>query len=147
MREKATTLAEFLAALPPARRQEAERVRALVNQHLPAGYQETLTSGMIVWVVPLDRYPDTYNGQPLWYAGLGATKSGLSLYLMNAYGHALLAEKLREGFAAAGKKLNMGKSCIRFRDADQLALDTIAEVVAATPLDRFVAVAQAARRR
>jgi hypothetical protein len=59
-----TTVAEFLAALPPARRKEAARVRALVNEHLPAGYQETLTSGMIVWVVPIERYPDTYNGHP-----------------------------------------------------------------------------------
>jgi hypothetical protein len=143
---KPANVAEYLARQPPERRRALERVRALVREHLPDGYEETLTSGMIVWVVPLARCPDTYNGQPLWYAGLAATKRYLSLYLMNAYGSAPLAQRLRDGFAAAGKKLDMGKACIRFRGADDLALDTIAEVVAATPVDRFVATARAARR-
>jgi len=144
---KPNTVADFLAQQTPERRKELERVRALVRKHLPDGYEETLTSGMIVWVVPLERYPDTYNGHALWYAGLGATKSGFSLYLMNAYGSPPLQQKLEEGFAAAGKKLDMGKACVRFKRADDLPLDSIAEIVAATPLETFVAVAKSARRR
>lgn len=146
-RKNPTTVAAHVAQLPAARRRELERVRRVVRKHLPAGYEETLTRGMIVYQVPLARYPDTYNGQPLWYAALASQKSCLTLHLMPVYGSVPLAQKLRDGFKAAGKKLDMGKACIRFQTADDLALDTIADVVASTPLDRFVAIAQAARRR
>ena len=140
-----TTVAAYLAQLPPPRRKELERVRAVVKKHLPAGYEESFTSGMIVWVVPLERYRDTYNGHALWYAALAAQKNHLTLHLMNAYGSPPLAEKLKQGFAAAGKKLDMGKACLRFRRADDLALDTIAEVVATTPIERWIEIARSAR--
>jgi hypothetical protein len=139
-------VASFLAKLPAARRQELERVRAVIRRNLPAGYEETTAAGMLVYVVPLEVYPDTYNGHALWYVGLASTKSYLSLYLMNVYGSPPLAGKLRAGFKAAGKKLSMGKSCVNFQKADDLALDTIGEIVASTSLDKFVAVAKAARR-
>jgi hypothetical protein len=143
----ASSVTAFLAHLPTQRRRELERVRSVVRKHLPAGYEETLTRGMIVYEVPLRRYRDTYNGHPLWYAALASQKGYLSLHLMPVYGSATLAERLRDGFKAAGKKLNMGKACIRFRSAQDLALDTIGEVIASTSVDRFVASAQAARRR
>jgi uncharacterized protein YdhG (YjbR/CyaY superfamily) len=145
--EKPTSVTAYLAQLPADRRKELERVRAVLRKHLPKGYKESFGHGMIAWVVPLERYPDTYNGQALVYAALAAQKNYLSLYLMCAYGSPPLAQKLRDGFAAAGKKLNMGKSCIRFATADDLDLDSIAQVVAAVPLDKYVAIAQAARRR
>ena len=141
------SVAAYLAALPAARRKELGRVRAVIRKHLPPGYAETLGSGMIVYEVPLARYADTYNGKALWYAALAAPKSYLTLHLMTVYGSAALAQKLRDGFAAAGKKLDMGKACIRFHAADDLALDVIGEIVASVPLERFVAIAQAARRR
>ena len=141
------TVAKFLAQQPPERRKALARVRSVVRKHLPAGYRETLTKGMIVYEVPLARYPDTYNGQPLWYAALAAPKGYLTLHLMAAYGSKELTRRLVDGFHAAGKKLDMGKACIRFQAADDLALDAIGAVVASVPLDRFVAIAQAARRR
>jgi Domain of unknown function (DU1801) len=147
MPDESPSVNEFLATLPVARRKELERVRSVVRENLPAGYAETLTKGMIVYEVPLERYADTYNGHALWYAALASQKAGLTLHLMVAYGSASLRRRLQDGFEAAGKKLDMGKACIRFRTADDLALDVIAEVVASTPLDRFVALAQAARRR
>src|SRR5204863_5332231 len=101
--KQALSVASYLAQLPPARGAELERVRSIVRKHLPPGYEETLTSGMIVYEVPLARYADTYNGQPLWYAALGAQKNYLALHMMNVYGSAALAERLRRGFAAAGK--------------------------------------------
>jgi uncharacterized protein YdhG (YjbR/CyaY superfamily) len=144
---KPASVSAYLAQLPEDRRKELQRVRAVVRKHLPDGYQESIGAGMIVYQVPLARYPDTYNGQPLWYAALAAQKNYLSLYLMCAYGSPPLAQKLREGFAAAGKKLDMGKSCIRFKTAGDLALDAIAQVVASVPLERYVEIAKAARRR
>jgi hypothetical protein len=143
----AKTPAAYLAQLPAARRAELARVRRVVRKHLPPGYAETLRSGMIVYEVPLKRYPDTYHGHPLWYAALAAQKNYLTPHLLAAYGNAALRRRLTEGFRTAGKRLNMGKACIRFQAADDLALDAVAEVVASTPLERFVAVAQAARRR
>jgi hypothetical protein len=141
------SVTDFLARLPEARRKELERVRGVVRKHLPAGYEETVTKGMIVYEVPLRRYADTYNGHPIWYAALGSQKNYLTLYLMAAYASTALANKLHEGFKSAGKKLDMGKACIRFRRADDLALDVIGEVIGGTSVDAYVAIAEAAHRR
>jgi hypothetical protein len=143
----ATTVDDFLAGLPPDRRREVERVRRVLRQHLPDGYEEAVSKNMLVYQVPLARYADTYNGQPLWYAALASEKSYLSLHLMPVYGDSAQAKRLEDGFRRAGKKLDMGKACIRFRTAEDLALDVIGDIVAAIPVDRWVAIAEAARRR
>ena len=135
----------YLASLPDDRRAELERVRLVVKQNLPAGYVEDVGFGMICYSVPLSAYRDTYNKQPLMYAALASQKNYLSLYLMSVYPDQRLDRKLREGFAAAKKKLDMGKSCIRFKRADDLALDAIGEIVAATPMDRWVETAKSVR--
>lgn len=140
-------MAAWLAKLPAERRRAMEAVRAVVRKELPPGYEEALSGNCLVWQVPLATYPDTYNGHPLWYAALAAQKNYLTLHLMNAYGDARLARRLRDGFKAAGKKLDMGKACIRFQEADDLALEVIGEVVASTPMDRYVAAAKAVRRK
>jgi hypothetical protein len=142
-----TTVAAFLASLPEDRRKEISRVRSVVRKHLPPGYKEVMCAGMITYEVPLKVYSDTYNGHALWYAAIGAQKNYLTLYLMNAYGTPSLAKKLQDGFKAAGKKLDMGKACIRFKSADDLALDAVGDVVASTPVDRFVASAKSVRSR
>ena len=141
------TVTEFLASLPDERRKAISRVRSVVRKHLPAGYKEVMCLGMISYEVPLKVYPDTYNGKALWYAAIGEQKNYLTLYLMNAYGDPALKRKLQDGFKAAGKKLDMGKACIRFKAADDLALETIGEVVGSTSLEQFVATAKAARSR
>ena len=102
---------------------------------------------MIVYQVPFERYSDTYNGQPLWYAALAAQKNYLTLHLMPVYGSRSLATKLEDGFRAAGTKLDMGKACIRFQKTDDLALDVVGEVVASVPVDRWIEIAKAARRK
>lgn len=146
-RTRATTVSAYLASQSPGVRATLTRVRRLVKRHLPAGYREAMNWGAITYEVPLRRYPNTYNGQPLCYAALAAQKNYASLYLMGAYGDSALKRRLQEGFRTAGKRLNMGKSCIRFRSVDDLALDVIGEVVAAIPVDRYVAIAEAARNR
>lgn len=136
----------LLKTLPAGRRKELEKVRKAIRKHLPPGYEETVTNGMIVYQVPFEKYSDTYNGHPLWYAALAAPKSYLTLHLMAVHGSEVLRKKLESGFRAAGKKLDMGKACIRFQSADDLALDAIGESVAAVPMDRYVESAKAARR-
>lgn len=141
----AATVADYLAELPADRRAEVERVRDLINEVLPAGYREGIGYGMIGWVVPLEDYPGTYNKQPLAYAGLAAQKNYNSLYLTCAYASKERTERLKAAFAAAGKKLDMGKSCIRFKRADDLALDVIREEIASTKPDEFIRIYEEAR--
>lgn len=121
-------------------------MRQVVRRHLPKGYEETLAAGMIVYQVPLRVYADTYNKQPLWYAALASMKNSMTLHVMPVYGSAKLLARLRDGFKAVGKKLDIGKACIHFKRADDLALDAVADVIASVPLERFVAIARAARR-
>jgi hypothetical protein len=142
---QAKTPEEYIAALPPDRRDAIRRVREVVNRHLPEGYEEGMQYGMIGWYVPLHRLPNTYNGQPLGYAALANQKSYMSLYLSSVYGDAATDAWFRERFAASGHRLEVGKSCVHFRSAEDLPLDLIGETIARTPLDRYVARYRAAR--
>ena len=145
-----TTIADFLDTLPPERRREVERVRKVLRRYMPRGYEEVISKNMLVYQVPFELYSDTYNKQPLWYVALASEKSYLSLHLVPIYGDAAQAKRLKDGFKAAGKKLDMGKGCIHFKSADELELDVIGGIVASTPPDRWVDIvkaAKAARRR
>jgi hypothetical protein len=146
-RSSPPAISAFLDALPEGRRREVQRVRGLVRKHLPAGYEEVISKNMLVYQVPLERYPDTYNGHALWYVALASEKSYLSLHLMPVYADQALAQQLAEGFRKAGKKLDMGKACIHFRTADDLALDVLGQIVESIPAARWIQIAQRARRR
>jgi len=141
------SVSKFLAQLPPARRREIGRVRALIREHLPAGYEEVVSKHMLVYQVPLGRYSDTYNGQPLWYIALASEKSYLSLHLMSIYGDPVQSQRLKDGFRSTGKKLDMGKACIHFENVDDLPSDVVGGIIASMPVDRWIEIAQAARRR
>jgi Domain of unknown function (DU1801) len=138
VKSAATTVDQYLEEMPAERRAAAVKVRDVILRNLPKGYEESVAWGMITYELPLARYPDTYNGQPLCYAGLAAHKDHLSVYLTGAYADPVVAKSIKDGFKKAGKKLDMGKSCIRFRAADDLALDVIGKAVAAVPPDAFV---------
>src|SRR5262245_11984452 len=144
MQAKATTVTEYLDALPEDRRSAIKAVRAVIKKNIPKGYEEGMEFGYISWTVPLAVYPDTYNGQPLCYAALASQKSHMALYLMCAYADGPLKKKLEAGFKAAGKKLDMGKACVRFRKLDDLPLDVIGEIAGAVPMKRYVELARAA---
>lgn len=143
----ATTVEGYLEELPADRRQVVSAVRDVVRRHLPAGYQETMNWGMISYEVPLERYPDTYNGQPLSFAALAAQKNHYALYLNGVYQDAERESWLREEFRKAGKKLDMGKSCLRFKKLDDLPLDVIGRVIAGTPPEELIAGYEASRRK
>jgi Domain of unknown function (DU1801) len=145
MQSKATSVEQYLAELPDERRPVFETVLALVRKNLPEGYRESMDFGGVCWSIPLEVYPDTYNGQPLCYAALAAQKSFFSLYLMGAYADPKQAEALRAGFAKAKKKLDMGKSCLRFRKVEDLALDVVGKAIAALPPKKYIAIAEANR--
>lgn len=142
---RARTPREYLAGLPADRRKHLARVRQVIRRHLPAGYREVINWGMITYEVPLSRFPTTYNGQPLCYAALGAQKRHLALYLMGAYADAQGGRRLRDGFKKAGKKLDMGRSCIRFQTADDLPLPVIGKVIASLPVKKYLAYYESTR--
>jgi uncharacterized protein YdhG (YjbR/CyaY superfamily) len=144
---KATTVDEYLAELPPERRAVVIAVRDVVRKNLPNGYTETMNWGMISYELPLARYPNTYNGKPLGYAALAAQKNYFALYLPLVYQDAKQEARLREEFEKAGKKLDIGKSCVRFKRVEDLELGAIAKVIASTPPDEFIERYEAARGR
>ena len=135
----ATTVEQYLASLSADRRAAIEQVRSVVNANLPAGYEEGIEFGMIGWYIPLSRYPDTYNKRPIGIAALASQKQYMALYLTSVYGDPKLESWFKKAFAAAGKKLDMGKSCVRFRTVDALPLDVIGETIAKVPVDAFIA--------
>jgi hypothetical protein len=144
---RATTVAKYLAELPPERRKVVAAVRRMVLEHLPAGYRETMGWGMISYGIPLSVYPDTYNGQPLCYAAIAAQKTHYALYLMCAYGDPKQVRALEQAFAKAGKRMDMGKSCLRFKRLEDLPLPAIGKVIASTPPKRYIAIYEASRAR
>lgn len=147
VKSTATTVEDYLAELPAGRREVVTSVRELVNRHLPAGYQEALRWGMISWEVPLARLPDTYNGQPLAFAALAAQKNHYALYLMCVYADSRAEQDLRAAYAQAGRKLDFGKSCLRFKQRGELLDEVVARLIATTPVDAHIAHYHASRVR
>lgn len=143
-RSEAATPDAYLAEQEPARRAELTRVRDLVNAAIQPGFVERMAWGMISWEVPLELSGPTYNKQPLVYAALAAQKNHNALYLNCTYASADRSERLRAAFTAAGRKLDMGKSCVRFKRADDLALDAIRDEIASATPEEFAGVTRAA---
>lgn len=144
---RAETVAEYLEELPPERREVIAAVRDEILRNLPSGYQETMNWGMISYEIPLERYPQTHNGQPLMLAALAAQKNHYAVYLMSVYMQPDGVARLRAGFEQAGKKLDMGKSCVRFRKLEDVPLAEIGRVVAEAPAEDFIRHFEESRRR
>ena len=141
-----TTVPGYLKSLTPEKRAVIQEARAFVRKHLPKGYAEFMNWGVINWGIPLDEFPDTYNGQPLCYVGLGAQKSYNSLYLMGTYDSSNgkytspFSEKLLvDAFKKAGKRLDMGKCCLHFKELDDLELTSVAEAIAMSSPQEYLA--------
>src|SRR5262245_30662402 len=134
----ANTPDDYLAALPADRRAAIAAVRRVVLDNIPKGFEEMMGYGMIGYCVPLSRFPNTYNGQPLAIVGLASQKNYMSLYLMSVYGHEPTRRWFEDAYKKSGKKLDMGKSCVRFKTLDDLPLDVIAEAVGKVSLEAYL---------
>ena len=146
-RSSATTAKQYLDELSADRRSVVSAVRKVILRHLPKGYRESVNWGMISYEVPLERYPNTYNGQPLAYAALAAQKNYFALYLMCVYQDPNQEAWLKKEFKKAGKNLDMGKSCVRFRKVEDLPLHVIGKIVASTSPEEFIARYEASRKK
>ncbi len=145
-RSEAKTVEEYLNELPEARRAVVSRVRNVILEHLPEGYEEGMNWGMIAYEVPLERYPDTYNKQPLGYMALAAQKTHFAVYASGIYMNPQGESWLRSEFEKAGKKLDMGKSCIRFRKLENLPLEVIGKVAGAHSVEDFIGIYEKAKK-
>lgn len=141
----ARTPQEYLAQLPEERRRVVSAVVDVIREHLPPGYEEGMGYGMMGWYVPLATYPDTYNGQPLALAGIASQRRYVSLYLNHVYGDPALETWFRKRWAASGKKLDMGKSCVRFTRLEDVPLDVVGEVIERADLPSLIAHYEAAQ--
>ena len=146
VRSAADTVDQYLAEFPPERATVIEEVRRLVLANIPDGVVESMNFGMIAYEIPLTRYPDTYNGQPLMYAALAAQKHYYALFLHSAYAHEQTADELREAYAAAGMKIDMGKSCLRFKKLDDLLPAAVAKAISACTVEGYIELYEASRR-
>ena len=122
-----------------------EEVRGVILANLPEGYEETMQYGVVSYVVPLETFPDTYNKQALAIASLASQKQYMSLYLMGVYGDKKTEEWFVREYEKSGKRLDMGKSCVRFRHASDLPLELIAEVISRVPVKDYIALYQKSR--
>lgn len=138
VRSAAKTVEEYLESLPTDRQEIIKQVRNVILANLPKGYMEIMQYGMISYVVPFSILPKTYKNQPLSYVALASQKNYISLYLMGVYGDPATEKRFQEQFEAAGKKLNMGKSCVRFKKIEELPLDVIGNTIAQVPVELFI---------
>ena len=147
MKSRVTTPGAYVKALPADRREAIAAVRSVILRNLPQGYEETLDFGMLTYVVPLKRYPDTYNGCPLMIAALASQKQYMSVYLMGVYGSPSLRKWFEAAFRKAGMKLDMGKACVRFKRIEDLPLGVIGAAVARVSVDQYLQIYEKSRKR
>ncbi len=148
MQSQAKTVKAYIAELPADRQNIIQEVRAALLKYLPEGYEETMQYGMITYVVPLARYPKGYLDkaeQPLPFLALASQKDYLSVYLMCVYAGS--DDAFKKAYQATGKKLNMGKSCIRFKKVEDLALDVIGKEISKVSVDKFITVYEQGRKK
>ncbi len=147
MRSSAKTVDQYLASLPEDRRAAMQSVREVVLKNLGKGYEECMQYGMIGYVVPHSVYPPGYHcdpKQPLPFAGLASQKNYMSLYLMFIYDHPEHEAWFLDAWAKSGKKLDMGKSCVRFKKIEDLPLKVVGQAIKRVPARRFIEFYEAA---
>ena len=145
MQSNETTVIGYLKSLPPERSATVSEIRELVNKNIKSGFEENMRWGMISWEIPLEKYPNTYNKQPLNYCGLAAQKNNYSLYLMSCYVSISEGNEFEEAYKQSGKRLDMGKSCIRFKRIEDLPLPLIVKYIKKYSVKDFIQVYEDSR--
>lgn len=135
---KASSPANYVNQLSPDEKKQINALRKLIKANLQPGFEEAVNWGMLVYQVPVKRCSETYNGQPLTYVGLAAQKNYLALYLLGIYSDEKLRKKFESHYKKSGKKLNMGKACLRFKSIDEIPVDVIAESINLVSVDDFI---------
>lgn len=138
MQSKAKTVSEYLKSLPKDRRDSLSLVRKEIKKNLPKEIVEVMNWGMISYELPLKIHPDTYNGKPLMYAALASQKNYMAVYLSNIYGDKKIQEWFEKEYKKSGKKLDMGKCCVRFKKLEDLPVELIGKAIGKTSVKKFI---------
>lgn len=133
MISKARTVDEYIAELPEERQEVMQKLREVIAAHIPADFEEGMGYGMMGWDVPLSIYPAGYHttGDPLPFLGIAAQKNSYSVYHMGIYGEEgePLMDWFREEYEKRyGRKLDAGKSCLRFKKPEHIPYDLLGEL-------------------
>lgn len=132
MQSSETTPDAYMLSLPEDRKQAMNKLRDVIKQNLPTGFEETMQYGMISYVVPHSIYPKGYHCKPtdpLPFLSVASQKNFIALYHMGIYGDPTLLNWFQQGYAKASTaKLDMGKSCVRFKKLDQIPFALIGEL-------------------
>jgi hypothetical protein len=150
MQSKAKTVNQYLEELLPERREAINAVRKVILKNLPKGFEEVMQYGMICYVVPFKLFPAGYHcdpSQPLCFAGLASQKNHMAVYLMTVYGHKETENWFVKAYKESGKKLDMGKSCVRFKKLEDLPLDVIGRAIARVPVEQYINAYEASRAK
>ncbi len=142
MQSKAATVEQYLSELPEDRRAALQAIREVILRHLPTGYAEGMQYGMIGYFVPHSRYPAGYHcdpRQPLPFGGLASQKNHMAVYLMCLYGNSAAEAAFRAAWSKTGRKLDMGKCCIRFKRLEDMPLEVLGKTIAAVSVDNYIA--------
>jgi len=143
MPSKATTVAEYLKELPEDRRKSINALRKVFKANIGKGIKEGMQYGMIGYFVPHSIYPDGYHcdpKQPLPFAGIGNQKGHIGLYLFCTYCDPIHKAWFTQAWKDSGKKLDMGKACVRVKSADDVPMEVMAEALQKMPVDRFIGI-------
>ena len=142
MKSTVQTPEDYIAGLPPDRQAAIHQLRGVINASLPAGFEERMSYGMLGWVVPHSLYPAGYHCSPelpLPFLNLASQKNFIALYHMGIYADDKLLAWFQEAYAQAiPTKLDMGKSCIRFKRMDRIPFDLIGELASKMPPSDWV---------
>jgi uncharacterized protein YdhG (YjbR/CyaY superfamily) len=147
VKSSAETVEEYLNELPAEKRKVVKKLRDVILENLPEGYEETMNWGMISYEVPLARYPDTYNNKPLMFAAVAAQKNYFSLYLTPVYQSSEREKWLREQYEKEGLKIDMGKSCLRFKSIEDIPLSAIGELISEVSVEEFIELYEESRNK
>ena len=141
MQSKATSVQQYLEELPEDRRQVLQAIREVILKNVDRDIEEGMQYGMIGYYVPHHIYPQGYHcdpKQPLPYLSMASQKNHMALYMMLAYIDGTDDTWFRKKWAATGRKLDMGKCCIRFRRLEDVALDVVAEAIRRVPTQKHI---------
>ena len=141
MHSKAITVEQYLNELPNERKEALSIVRQIIVENIPDGYDEVMNWGMITYEVPLETYPNTYNGKPLMYAALASQKNHMSVYLTGCYMSLDVRNKFKKAYKKSGKRFDAGKSCIRFKKVNDLPLELLGKTIASMDVNKFIELA------
>ena len=142
MRYEAESIKDYISQLPEDRQPVIKKLRSIINKNLPKGFKEQLSYGMPGWVIPHSKYPDGYHCDPklpVPFMSVASQKNFVALYHSGVYASPELYKWFISEYPNHSKrKLDMGKSCIRFKKMDDVPYDLIAELVTKMTPDDFI---------